>query len=777
MLLGVLGDMIASWFAKIIEFISGLFAFIPMTIYFIYTSCCSLLDMFQYLIRKLAGLDVYYIDGKAQQGDLLVSFIRGIVGIDDGGAAYSTLSTVFWSLIIFSVILLVLTTIIAIIKAHYNYDAKKSQPMAIITNSIKALFTMVLVPIVTIFGLYLSEIVLKYLDTLTSASSGSNITALYGNDVNRLENFGPIQTDSNGRPIKDENGNEIPSGTQIYASYDCFGFGGPTSTTTFSGAMFKVAAYDCNRVRTGSYAPKTSPSGSRWQDFGLFYDSSGNREVIGDKIDEAFAGRLTLKDPGSAFVDGADSWIVSSSFLTGPGAAWALGLIRVTSFSKYNVGLVYYYYNLWTFNYFLAFAGIAACFTLMINIIFGLITRLIQCLALFLIYSPLIGIIPLDGGNGYKSWKKSFIENILMAYGAVIGMNLFFLILPFFYEISFFNNIVLDRIMSMLFIIAGLSLIKKFMKLLSGFIGAADANDTGKDVAEGFKSTGAKAAGMGMAAAGVGVGIGKAGAAVANATVGKGVRSIGNKIKANKIAADKKARTVHSSRMKDPDDKRYQNKQKRYNKIRDRLGLAEGDYVGRDEIAQAKLKKNKLASKIRNAGFIDKAMIDDVVKNGSYQDMVALAQLSNEERENRRDSGADVGKAIKLKEDRVPKEHPNLQAFGKGMLDVTGATFKLAGDVMGISSLFKSLGDAGAIDKAKQAIVSFGQAAHLFKKDVDGKDKIPDSLKTKKQTEDEQKAAQKLQFKYNEDTSATASKTLSAIEELNKTLEKMNNKK
>lgn len=742
-LLGVLGDVIASWFQKIIEFISGFFAFIPMTVYFIYTSCCSLLDMFQYLIRKLAGLDVYYIDGVEQQGDMLVSFIKGILGIE-GSAAYSTLSTVFWSLIIFSVILLVLTTIIAIIKAHYNYDAKKSQPMAIITNSIKALFTMVLVPIVTVFGLLLSEIVLRYLDELTSASSGTNIVTLYEGQASELKKVGQTQ-----------------DGLPLYASFDCFGFGGATSTTTFSGTMFKVAAYDCNRVRTGAFGVKSSPGGG-WQDFGLFVGDS--REEVGTKIDEAFASRLTVVNPkGCGF--GGDAWILTSAYLVGGGAAWGLGLINVSTFSKYNVGLVYYYYNLWTFNYFLAFAGIAACFTLMINIVFGLMTRLIQCLALFLVYSPMVGIIPLDGGSAYKNWKKEFISNILMAYGAVIGMNLFFLILPFLYEISFFNNLVLDRIMSMLFIIAGLSLIKKFMKLLSGFIGAADANETGKDVAESVKSVGMKAGVATMGAVGIGVGAG--------VLMGKGYgaigRRIGNKIHDSSLKRkEKKLRKEYTDENGVLDEHRF----KRHMEMETMFGKGSEHYkTSKKEGRKKVLKKvGLIVGGSLAVATLGPMAIGALTGKKKVTERKPIFETDEKGKIRTDEQGNKIikkdEKGNEMYED-IQTEIPAFKAFGQGLLDIGGSTMKLAGDITGLSGLLKAFGEAGGIDKAKEAAVRFGQGVGQIKTGTDGKAMdIPKWLQTKKQSEDADKKALEAQQEAVKKMSKLQEDTLQQIKDL-----------
>ena len=60
----------------------GFFSFIPKLMYLITTSFFSILDIFQLLFRKLAGLDTYYIttggQTSQQTGDIVEEFINGI---------------------------------------------------------------------------------------------------------------------------------------------------------------------------------------------------------------------------------------------------------------------------------------------------------------------------------------------------------------------------------------------------------------------------------------------------------------------------------------------------------------------------------------------------------------------------------------------------------------------------------------------------------------------------------------------------------------------------
>jgi len=460
---------------KLKDALTGLFAFIPQMMYFVYTCTASVLDFFQFIIRKLAGLDVYYVDGVAVEGDLILEILKGILGIENtSNNAYSTLSTVFWSLIIFAVITLVLSTIIKLIISHYNYNSEKSNPMTIIRGSIKSILTMALIPIVTIFGIQISNALLKTLDQISAGSSSVTIATVYENSAKDYKNVFKDGKDS--------------WGNSTYSSYDFFGFGSYTNQTGISGQLFLVSANKCNRVRSGSYTARQNGTGDQWSDVGIFTskqsDADERKEEVAFMIDYAFANHLTLQERTTASVLKGETFPLLTSYAFLQSAVWYLGTIQYKSFSKFNVGLVWYYYNLWGFNYFVAFAGLSITLTLLINIVFGLITRIINVLALFLVYPMMVGISPLDEGKAQGSWKTEFVSNILMTYGAIVGMNLVFMILPMLQNISFFNSTVPDLIFNMIIMIAALVSTKKIIEVFSQIIGSKDANAEGASTKE-----------------------------------------------------------------------------------------------------------------------------------------------------------------------------------------------------------------------------------------------------------------------------------------------------
>ena len=461
-----LNSMLGSFWTNISDFITGIFALIPQYLYFFYTCIASVLDLFQFVIRKLAGLDSYYVNGVETDGDLLSQFINGILGLN---GSYSALNTVFWSLVIFGAIVLVVGLIMSLIKAHYNYDSKKSRPSAILGKGLKAIGTFAIVPLVTVFGVYLSSILLQALDNITASSSSGNTASVYAN--------------SSGDYSQVFRADEDEWGNQSYISYDFFGSHAPTGHQSFSGLLFQAAAHDANRVRYGGYT--ASLAGEAWTDCGIFNSTlssdQGQTEDVANMIDYAFMNNLTLSSPQTASVLQSESMMLMSSFRYWQSAIWYLGTINFDNFSKYNVGLVWYYYNLWQFNFIIGFLGVIIAVTLFFNIVFGLVVRLIEATALFLVVGPIVAIMPLDDGAAFKKWRKEFVGDVIMAYGAIVGVNLLFMLLPYLQAITFFNSTVLNAIMNMIFVIVGLLAAKQTVTLLSNLIGGKDAYKVGEE--------------------------------------------------------------------------------------------------------------------------------------------------------------------------------------------------------------------------------------------------------------------------------------------------------
>ncbi len=510
------------------DWIISLFDNIPRAIYFFFAAFTSAIDALQCVMRKLAGLDTYYIQSGNEftaiaARDPLTEFIYGIIGIGQNASVYKALNTVFWSLAIFALIVLALSTMVAMIKSHYSEDYQNTNPWKYIYTAIKAVLSFAIMPIMVVIGLQISSFILKTLDRVTTSNDEGRLTAIYGASV------------VNGKFKAEE-----VNGVKVYTHFDFFGASFPTTNSSFGGMLFTAAAYSSNRARTGNITVKQA------KNTGIFGDSSSSEfqatgsdvnaqaDYIGYQIDFAFANNITLNSGIS--VAELQGYFPDVRYFPSTDLYGGFGALTLNSFSKYNLTAVWMFYDLWQFNFIIAFGGGVTVIGLLLSIIIGLMSRFIKGAALFLIYPPLVALAPLDNFKAFKSWGTNFMQQVLMAYGAVVGMNILMLILPYVQNISWFGEDfgLIDAIINMLILIVGLLMTKDFITLVSGFVGGADVNSVGA----GLKAEVAGAAKKGFNTTVKTGGMAVRGTAAAGRLVGAGAVKIGKAVKHTK---DKRA--------------------------------------------------------------------------------------------------------------------------------------------------------------------------------------------------------------------------------------------
>ena len=128
-----------------------------------------LLDWFQSIFRGLAGLEGMRIDGVAVNGE----------GQESYDIAYWLISTdivmdIFWSMLLFSVFLLIIMTILALIRN--TYEDKQKPVWDIISASFKGLFGFILVPALVVVGLMFSNVILRAIDAGTSFGNSTKMS-------------------------------------------------------------------------------------------------------------------------------------------------------------------------------------------------------------------------------------------------------------------------------------------------------------------------------------------------------------------------------------------------------------------------------------------------------------------------------------------------------------------------------------------------------------------------------------------------------------------------
>ncbi len=485
-----IAEQIRSWFSG---WFGAILSIIPKTFYFLCTLAFQVLDILQLLVRKVAGLDVVYYtsDSTGESGDIAFEFIRTIFTDNN-----SILSNIFWALIILGVILLIITTFVAVLRSEYAAtDAKSASKGKIVGRAFKAIASFAIVPIVCFFGVFMANVILQALDTITSGASSSELNYTY-----EIPGEGEGTTVSVGSLFQEKT---TQSGQKTYISYNFWGDNQntnvPTTSTPISGLIFKAAAYRANRIRYYSlFRNNLSNSGvgaGVFDKFGTDYDQSASL------LDDCFANSYQLKNSVKL---NSEPFEKDYMFPFGNASSFISNSVSdLTTFDKNNVQLVWFYYDLWQFDFLLGIAAIVVCGKLLVYLVFGLMKRIFEIVVLFLIAPPIASIMPLDDGEALKKWRGKFVGKVLGAYGPIVGLNLFFVILPLINQIKFFNIAFLDSIVCLFFTIVGLIMVKDLVATISELIGADNAMKAGQDMAGEIGQTIAKTGQLAAAPIGI----------------------------------------------------------------------------------------------------------------------------------------------------------------------------------------------------------------------------------------------------------------------------------
>ena len=157
---------------------------------------------------------------------------------------------------------------------------------------------------------------------------------------------------------------------------------------------------------------------------------------------------------------GTDKDLVFSKFVSG-------------EFSYTDVNLVKSYFDIQSMNYLIGLLGGLVMLVMFVLSSLTFVQRIFDIVLLYLVSPVSISTIPLDDGNRFKLWKDMMIGKILSAYGIILVMNLFFLIIPQVYQIKFFDDGFQNGIVYILFLIGGAFAVTKANDIIARLCGAS----------------------------------------------------------------------------------------------------------------------------------------------------------------------------------------------------------------------------------------------------------------------------------------------------------------
>ncbi len=359
---------------------------IGMLFYGLQIGMFYVIDAIQMVVRKIAGLPAYSVNGERTYGYIIDGVER-----NDDLVMYilesDTVRQVFVSILIAAVFLLFIATVVAILKSET--DSKSNAKGPIFSNAIKSIVYFFMVPVVCYLGIIVSNIVLRTLDGATSRDAIS-----------------------------------------------------------FSSQIFAAAAYDDNRILTDNelaveiYKANIVPGTAQISAQEFYADgeqkeaTDAGREKLAALVDDAFLRGLSPVTDGS-FAD-SDAPRVSVEITT----VGSIGIgTRTYTFDRFDVkdyALVFKFYNVIGYNYLIGYVAGITILVMLLQLLIGIIRRVFELAVLFVVSPAVVALMPLDGGDKFKTWKENFIKRVFSAYGPIIGMNLCFMVLELMQGITLF---------------------------------------------------------------------------------------------------------------------------------------------------------------------------------------------------------------------------------------------------------------------------------------------------------------------------------------------------
>lgn len=496
---------IGNFWNMLVTFLQYIFA---AFFYAIQIGLFYIIDMVQTVFRRIAGLDTYWFKSGTSvdkhNGDIVESLL-----VSD------TVWTVFVSVLIAAIILLFVFTIIAILKTELNEKDNAKGP--VIKQALKAIAYFVIVPVVCIFGVTLANIFLRTFDAATSnkgaVSISGQVFAAASYNANRVRN---------GHNLVGDYEDESASGwgrwalTKQRLSYVTYTVSelvyDPVYETDEDG---NVIYQDGNPVQKKDTKGNPVYEVRKDEEGKPVYQETTKSSIgktstqleIAEFIDNCFIRKVEFNSTSGAGADIDPSKYVynKSGYMAGYAVFIADTMDETFEvFDKTNTGLVYYYYDLLSYNWLIGFLASFTIIMLLLNLMIGVIQRIFDLTILFIVSPAFIATMPIDNGSRYNKWRDEFVKRVLGCYGPIIGINLAFTILTLVQRIYIFGpsepmSGLFNSLMQCVFVIVAILCVKDFGKLLNGLIGGQDISDNKAGQARDLMLRGAAAGATGLA--------------------------------------------------------------------------------------------------------------------------------------------------------------------------------------------------------------------------------------------------------------------------------------
>lgn len=215
----------------------------------------------------------------------------------------------------------------------------------------------------------------------------------------------------------------------------------------------------------------------------------------------------------------------------------------------YDLETVQKDFTLLDINYLMGFLSAIFLMCVLSGAIVVFIKRAFEILVLYLVAPLFASTIPLDDGATFKKWRELYITKFFTAFGSVIAMRLYLMIIPVFMSSDVIQisdaSVILDTVIKLTLICGGSLAVFKSTSLITAVMNEEEANREAQSMRMAV-DTAKKAASM-AAQAGSAVATGGASAAAGGAAkLGAGAAKMGSSAQKFGDAANKALRSYNN---------------------------------------------------------------------------------------------------------------------------------------------------------------------------------------------------------------------------------------
>ena len=555
------------------HYLDAVLDFFFLLFYYLFRSISYIVSFVESLFRRLVGIESMTINGSTVGGESSTDLVYGLI-------FNSQVQNLFWSILGFSIVLLVIFTIIALVKSEFSLDLKSSAKGPIIGRAFKAIINFFLVPIFTILAILGVNVLVRSINVLFNGDNNQGIVAkcflvgAYGANRARLESD---ESDEGSFYIYLKNGEFMREAT---ADSQENPFADASNADELADL---IDTYFTSTPTDMEVNPIYSVDYRTFNDAGDYYEWEENSRNTSKYV------------PWQTLVGGSPS-----------------GGADMGTYPMYDGTAFKYYYNPREFDFILAIGSAVVIAWSLLTVCLALLKRAFELVILFVLSPAIISLAPLDEGKALTNWRGEVFKRMLAIVGPLFAYNIFFMMVGLLGNVEIFTVTgegvlafagerlieVFNIFFQLIVLIVALGLLKTASQMISSLLGVEDLIATGGQIGSKVVSTGAKAA---MVATGAGAALGGA-VFKGTAAAAKGIGRVVGKHSSQEAHDKRQARAdmleaEKKMSMNSEDSEQWQEAQAQYFDAQDRYNFAK-DKLKRKNVKEDGLTKYKTNRKI-----------------------------------------------------------------------------------------------------------------------------------------------------------------------------------